>query len=501
MASVHLRRRALFSGLRGGIASGLHLGLASGTRASAIGLTLSLVACGSDSRPPTQPPPDTVAPSVTIVFPVDSIDEFLRPATRYEETGNGLIDVRVTWSDAGDGVDPSTARIEVLGEIAGSSGSGDNLTAVWTQVELDANGLAFEETIADLVRQGAPRLVVSVADSAGNRGADTLQMHVRYGDYHRSIHLLDEPGAPTLDVAVCEDDERLYLARAFAITVIEANTFELIGTFPEVLAEPPARVLCVPGDPMLYATVRVNRFNRTTLRWESEVPGTFFTDGIIQSRLDPAIIWAGEFGRGIPERVDRVAGMRLGNPAEPLFPVSAFSDDFVFAIVPLDGDRKLYYSRAREGGVVVGDPATGEQLAHVDLEPDQAGPGLTDNMVASADDRFVYAALQGFENGLVEISTDTDQATRLIDSFGGFGIDVAINPAGNRLWLTTQDQDPARPSASLLIDPGRWEVVGTFPRPVPPGAQTRWVLAATFHPNGKLLYQARDDDIDVYLIR
>jgi len=24
---------------------------------------------------------------------------------------------------------------------------------------------------------------------------------------------------------------------------------------------------------------------------------------------------------------------------------------------------------------------------------------------------------------------------------------------------------------------------------------------ATFHPNGKLLFQARDDDIDVYIIR
>ncbi|MDT8437124.1 MAG: hypothetical protein RRA92_10275, partial [Gemmatimonadota bacterium] len=152
--------------------------------------------------------------------------------------------------------------------------------------------------------------------------------------------------------------------------------------------------------------------------------------------------------------------------------------------------------------VFVGDPETGELLAHIPL-------GLTANLAVSRDDRFVYAAVYAgdvFQTGLVEIDTRTDQVTRRIDGSAGgqgaaVGFDVALNPAGNRIWLTTQDVDPADPGTSLLIDPLRWQVLQSFPRPVPPGTETRWVQAATFHPHGKLLYQARDDDIDVYIIR
>lgn len=461
-------------------------------------LALLLTACGSDD-PPTQPPSDTLRPVVRIEYPVDSLPPSGIPATAYDETANGLIDVRATWSDADSGVDPSTLRIQVLGQIAGSAGSGDDLSGLWQQIELTDTGMTFEETIEQLVRQGSSRLIVSVEDSAGNRGADTLEIHPRYGDFHLSIPL--QTGAITTDLMVCEDDERLYVARGFAITVFDANTFQLIGTFSTVLSLPPAAILCVPGDPILYAAVRVNRFNRTTLEWDTVIPGSLRTTSLVQSREDTDIIWAGEFGFGIPGRYDRIAGIPANPPGDTLFPPSSVSDEFVFGLAVLDQDRKIYYSRAREGGIVVGDPATGEQLTHIDLQPDFAGRGLTDNMVLSPDDRFVYAALQGTLNGLVEISTVTDRVTRDVVSIGGFGIDVAIRPAGDRIWLTTQDLDPADPSPSLLIDAGNFVTMQFFPRPVAPGVQTRWVQAATFHPNGKLLYQGRDDDIDVYLIR
>lgn len=463
------------------------------------GIAFLLAACGSDDAPPTQPPSDTLAPVVEIIYPVDSLDALGQPGTAYDETANGLIDVRATWSDADSGVDPSTVRIEVLGQIAGSAGSGDDLSGLWQQVVLSDTGMTFEETIDQLVRQGSSRLIVSVEDSAGNRGADTLQIYPRYGDFHRSIPL--QSGAFTSDLVVCEDDERLYLARGFGVTILDANTLEFIGRFTKVFALPLAWVLCVPGDPILYAALQVERFNRTTFEWDTEIPGSLRTSSLVQSRLEPEIIWAGEFGFGIPGRYDRIAEIRANVPGDTLFPPSSASDEFVFGLAVLDRDRKIYYSRAREGGVVVGDPATGEQLTHIDLQPDFPGRGLTDNIILSPDDRFVYAALQGTLNGLVEINTTTDQVTRQVISIGGFGIDVAINPAGDRIWLTTQDLDPSDPSPSLLIDRGSFETIQFFPRPVAPGVETRFVLAATFHPNGKILFQARDDDIDVYLIR
>jgi len=469
---------------------------------SLVALVSVVMACGGDEDSLTEPPPaDTTPPAVEIVFPRDSVDEFEEPLSNYDEDADALLDLRVTWNDAGSGVDPSTARIEILGQIAGSAGSGDDLSGLWTEVERSGDGLAYTETIEGLVRRvGSPRLVVSVEDSAGNRGADTLRLHLPYGDLHRSFPVNHEPGAPTGDLVVCEDDGRLYATRAFAVLVFDALSFEPIGVFPKVLAEPPARMLCIPGDPILYSTVRVERFDRTTLTWDSEIPGTLATDGIVHSRLDPDIIWGGEWGIGVPVQIDRSVPERVGGVG---LPASSAPDEFTIAMAVLDGDRKIYYSRAREQGLVVGDPATGEQLAHIDLDLAGAGRGLTSNIVVSHDDRFVYAAVHsGVNTGLAEINTDTDEVVRFKSTFGGTGFDVALHPDGNLLWLTTQNvSDPAVQTPSLLIRRDVMNVVQLFPRPVPEGTETRWVQAATFHPSGKLLYQARDDDIDVYIIR
>lgn len=455
---------------------------------------LVLASCGGETSGPPPPVEDTEPPVVEIVFPVNETDWLGIESTRYDETEDGFLDLRATWSDGGSGVDTSTLRIEVLGTVTGV-GPGTDLAGLWRRIALSETGATYEETIEHLVRQGRPRLVVSVADSAGNVGSDTLEIRVRYGDFHRSLRL--EGGAPTLDITVCEDDERLYLARGYAITVIDANTLETIGHYPRVLAEPPSEVLCISGDPILYATVRVERFSRHTLSWESEIPGTFGTDAIAWSRNDPDILWVAEWGSGVPVRVDRTIPERLGGVG---FPPSSFWDEFTFAIAVLDGDRKIYWDRAWEGGIFVGDPATGEILAHIT-------GGEVGSMAVSRDDRFVYAAFHtGSLTGLAEIDTETDQVTRGMSGWAaGYGpaliVDVVINPAGDRLWLTTQDVDPENPGASILADPLAWKELQAFPRPVPPGVVTRWVQAAAFHPHGKLLYQARDDDIDVYIIR
>ncbi|MFO7587328.1 MAG: hypothetical protein R6X22_04575 [Gemmatimonadota bacterium] len=71
----------------------------------------------------------------------------------------------------------------------------------------------------------------------------------------------------------------------------------------------------------------------------------------------------------------------------------------------------------------------------------------------------------------------------------------------DRPWLTTQDVDPESPGASILADPVAWQELQGFPPPVSADAQPpNKGLTAAFHPHGKLLYQARDDDIDVYII-
>jgi len=456
---------------------------------------LLALSCGSEDGPPTEPPPDTIAPTVRIDFPVDSVDEFGDPTTRYDETGNGLIDVRASWSDAGERVDPSTARIELLGEIAGTTVSGDDLRGVWTRTKLDDEGLIFEETIAELVRQGSPRLVVSVADSAGNRGADTLRLRVRHGDFHRSIPLGGD-GIPAADGVVCEDDLRLYVAYGNAIVVIDTRTLETIGSFSAVLPEPPSRLLCVEGDENLYAAVRLERFNRTTLSWLPSEPSIPQMDGLELSAADPDIVWGGATVIGVPVQVDRSDFGYLG---EVGFPHSSSTDEFVWAIAVLAGDEKIYFSRSREAGVIAGDPANGEQLAHIDLDPDSPGLGRTTSLAVHPNLPLVYAAVVSVTPGVVEIDPATDQVSRRL-IFVNNVIDVSLNSAGTRMWATTHDSDPDQAARSHLIDPIGWRVLQSFPRPAPEGTTT-FVLDGSFRPDGKLVFQLRDDDVDVYVIR
>lgn len=457
--------------------------------------TFLVASCGSDNRQPTEPPPDTIAPSVRIDFPVDSTDEFLNPATRYDENGNGLIDIRASWSDAGGGVDPATARIEIVGGINGTSGSGDDLRGLWTQVTLDGDRLAFEETIAELARQGTARLVVSVADSAGNRGADTMVVRVRYGDFHRSI-ALGGSGIPAPDGVVCEDDLRLYVAYGNAIVVIDAQTLEVVGSFPAVLPEPPASLLCVEGDENLYASVRLERFNRSTLSWLPSEPSIPQIDGLALSELDSDIVWGGAAGIGVPVQIDRTTLTYFG---EVGFPHSSATNEFVAAVAVLPYDDKIYFSRAREAGVVSGDPATGEQLVHVDLDPDFPELGRTNSLAVHPSLPHVYAAVISRSPGIVEIDPATDMVSRRL-IFLNNAIDVSLNRSGTRMWVTTHDSHPDIAARSHLIDPIAWRILESFPRPVPP-ATTMFVLDGSFRPDGKLVFQVRDDAVDIYLIR
>jgi hypothetical protein len=467
---------------------------------AAVAAGLCLAACGGDDAPPTgPPPPDTGPPVVEIVFPVILENQYGADSTYYDETANGFLDLRATWSDAGSGVDPSTLEIRVIGQVAGGT-PGEDLSAWWTRHELTANGMRYEETLERLVRQGSPRLVVSVADSAGNVGADTLTIEVNYGDYHRSIPF-EDPGVPSSDVTVCEDDERLYVARGFGVVVIDANTLERIGRYEVLAPLTLGSVLCVPGDSLLYATPVFDRFDRVALEWVSEVPDTRRTHGLVPSRAEADVIWTGEWGAGVPVKVDRSIPARIGPVG---FPVSAYDDEFTSGLAVLEDDRKIYWERHWERQILVGDPATGEILSHIPI-------GIASNMVVSRDDRYVYVPVwSGSLYGLRAIDTEIDEITRaMIVDMAPYGIglpfDVALNPEGDRLWITTKDVNPTElpdpPLASLLIDPIRWVKLQAFPRPVPPGTKTRWVQAATFHPHGKLLYQARDDDIDVYIIR
>jgi DNA-binding beta-propeller fold protein YncE len=295
---------------------------------------------------------------------------------------------------------------------------------------------------------------------------------------------------------VCPDDRRAYATAGKNLVVVDTDALEIVAVVPHPAAADDLKLpLCVPGDSILWVTLRVERFDRTTLQWLSRVSGSFGSEGIVRSRRDPNLIYVGEVVSGSIGLIDRRAAIRIGS----LLPFSP-EQEYVFDLAVLPGDTKLYATRLMESGILVVDPQTGQEVARIDVGgPTWPGNGRTDAIRLSPDDQLLYAAvLDGDPRGVVAISTQTDEVVRTLPLPDYIPEVLALNPSGTRMFLTTQDR--WSPSQNVLIDVPNWRVLAEFPRPRPPGA-IRWDGGVAFRPDGKIVLVGHDLDVDVYLIR
>ena len=468
--------------------------------------TAAALACGGEDKPLTGPSDDTTPPLVRIVFPI--APDSILPEGDYDETGDGLLDLRVEWSDLQSGVNPVTARMVVLEGKTGSSVRDDGLLALWDVARLDQTDLEAHETVGGLMGAEWSRLVVSVADSAGNVGTDTLVVHLPHGALHHTIEM-NRPQDFATGIAVCADDDRVYMTTGNAtaigktVVVVDAQTFAVVGTVTAYEDGDLAGPVCIEGTPDLYvaATPRVWRFDRARIEWAGPVPGSLTTNSLVRSLAAPNLLYAGEEGTGSIGLIDLSLGERTGMLDLQISPFQ----EYVFDMEVLDGDSKLYTTLSTRGGIRVIDPATSTELGEVNVDPG-GGWGRTDDMVRSPDGSRIYAAVMvGPTPGLAEVDTRTDQTVRLLEVPASWvPVAVALNASGTRLFLTTRSEtsNQPQPAENLLIDVEHWRTLETFPRPHPPEpGMFRLDQAVAFHPSGRLAYLTRDSDIDVYVIR
>jgi DNA-binding beta-propeller fold protein YncE len=264
----------------------------------------------------------------------------------------------------------------------------------------------------------------------------------------------------------------------------------------DVLSTP----LCVPGDPILYVTEAVDRFDRTTLQWLPRITGSFGAVGIAQSRSDRNKLYVGETVSGSIGVVDRLGGVRSGSLPIP-WSGAPENPEYVFDVAVLSGDSKIYFTRYLEGGVLVADPRTGVILKRIGVGgPTWPDSGRSDAFVLSDDDSHLYVAvLDGAPRGVVDIDTRTDRVVRTLSLSLYVPQEIALSPSGNRLFVTTQDRFTNLPSQNVLVDVPTWRVLTEFPRPR--AGTLRYDGGVAFHPNGKLIFVGRDSFIDIYLSR
>jgi len=456
-----------------------------------VSLCASLWGCADDPVRPADT--DRDPPSLTVEFPA---------AGAYDDDGDALVDVRLSWSDSAGAVDLSSIEVRTLRDGWGAALSGANLLEHWRVERADSTGLVLHETYDALLPQGENRLVVSVRDTAGNASVDTILFDLPYASLTKTIDTeMTDAAARVVDAVYCIDDDRVYVTVGGSVLAIDPVELEVVDR-----SVPPAdgvvrHVACFPGDPYLYVTgATIMRYESATLERASDI-----TDApsavrpTRASRLDPDLLYVGMEDRFRIIRMRRSLAHALD--VVPIFFTIESPRDFVPALAVLPGDRRIYAARGLDGGILVINTGTGGILKRLDLNgPAGEGRGRSDAMAVSPDDRYVYAAVaDGAPAGVHRIATDTDSVDAVLALSGG-AVDLELSPDGARMWVTTLETGPGSAARNALVDVHQWRVLQEFEKTSTPGS-VRHDGGIVFHPILPLFFSGRDLMVDVYLHR
>ncbi len=447
-------------------------------------LALAAFAC----EPEQVANPDTAPPVIRVVFPTSS---------SYDRDGDGLADFELTWSDSLGAVDTAAVALHLVYPSAAAD-STTNLLESWRIERLDDRGLVVHETAAGLLPSGRVGIEVRLADTSGNTVRDTIYMTTVEAALVKTLSTGEPVGFFSADaLAYCPDDGRIYVTFYFRVIVIDPESLSIVTVVPSLGTTfiPLGRPLCRAGEPLWVTEVRLRRLDRQSLRWLSEADSSFASIGIAASRADPDVFYLGESSSGTIG-VFRISSFRRERQLLSFAPYQTNIED----IEVMPGDAKLYLTYTG-GGIWVLDPARDSVLKRISLAPSTgrvAGTSL--NMVLTGDSRRLFVAVGYGDFNLVEIDTDRDTIVRGLD-LQARAVGIDLSPDERRLFVTTQDLVLGTPSQNYLIDVATFRVLRAFPRPRPPDAIVRYDRGVLFRPDGKYIFVARDDGVDVYLHR
>jgi DNA-binding beta-propeller fold protein YncE len=452
-----------------------------------IGLLLLVCAHGCGSERLVVVPPDTSAPHLQVIAPLDTL---------YDLDGDKLVDVRLTWSDAGR-VNPASARLRTLRSLSGSADTTTNLLDVWRVTQRDSAGLWVHETLANLLPDEANALEVSVADTAGNRFTDTLRFTLPHGAYYTTMETGVSSAYWALDIAFDSAGRRGYMTAGQTLVVFDPESLRVVARIVSGASNTLSDIALDAARGFLYVGEGyVEKYDLRTNTFVERVPGTYATTGLAFSRADSRLLYAGEDFAGYLGYVDVVADQHVD---EMIIPHPYAPDEFISELAVLAGDSKLYMTRYNQCGILVVDPRTKQVLRHVQT----AGltPFCSGDFVLSRDDRHLYVALtDASPRGVGDLDTSTDSIVRTMDFPAYVPNGIGLSPSQHRLFLTTGQAYPDIPPKDFLFDVRHYGVLESFDVPGAPST-IRLDGPVAFRPDGKLIFVGRNLDIAVYLNR
>lgn len=463
--------------------------------AGLLGAPIAVGGCRDTVRPQ---PPDTTLPVVSLAYP--------NPQTgAYDRDSNGLVDVVVSWTDAGGRVDPGSVRIACVGCVPGTP-SDTNLAQGWQVIRLDSAGAEFEETVPLLLRSGRRLLGVSVADTAGNRSIGaTASIELPPGAYHRTIDLQYPPTwyqERGVRLAITPDGRKGF------VPFVGGN----VAVFDPEGVTPPHYIRNVhdsffagmisidPATGLAYIAGgggATDGFTILDTRTEQVVRSVSVGVGAASVWLGGSRIFAGEACTNARVYVvDKTTLAELGRIEVGIMPWDAICVNTVVFALTSDGLRGW-------GGVVRGDiysfdAANYTLIRRYDLyPPDGDGTYGTVRALALVADRWLYVAR--VRQGLDEFDTQTGRVTAhypFTRPPDPIVMELALSPDGRLLFASS---DPAiidtSQSAPLLFTVPGLQLRYRFP------TRRGLVDGMAFHPDGKRVYQMAMFGVQVYIIR
>jgi len=452
-------------------------------------LLLAALSCGREA-PLTPPPPpgDTTAPVVAILYPQSD------DPTRYDLDSNGLVDLRVTWSDSGGRVDPASARVTCAPQCLPGLPEDTDLAAGWRVVQRDSAGLVLEETVPLLLREGTVRLAVSVADTAGHRSSPVIvPIDLPPGDYDRTIPLGSNPPC-TMDrgvsIGLSPDGGKGFVGFHGCIALFDTD------------GDP--RVRYLTSWPVEYGNVRVD--TATGLAW-------FLQDGdlaVLDTRSEQ-LTRSGAFFMGEGWDAAFVADTLIVGADCLIWMLEKTSLQVIDTIsirdVPtgycctcptvsrlaIGPDHRTGWAALLDGGIVKFDIPTRALVANYLPPLSIYQPGIARGVVIGSGGRLYLARPN---EGLEEYQTDPWQLLQSV-SPSPATVDIALAPDGHTLFTSTW----TCVGGPCVSTPRIYDVPGLRLRyqfPPRPGKITDGLV---FSSDGKRVFLMALDEVRVYLVR
>jgi len=445
-------------------------------------------------------PRDSMPPALQVVFPDPD-------STAFDRDSDGLMDLVLRWTDSAGAVNPATLRVTaVQGGVPGVPAD-SNLLPGWRVVRLDTAGAVLEETVAELLREGATRLAISVADAAGNRVTGTTAViHLPPGAHHRAISLSGLPACERergVNLALSPDGKKGFVPFNGCVAVFDPDGVQPVhfispvtfaGFAADISLDTSTGLAYIGGGPGRGISVLDTRTEQVVRSWT-------YPTGVANVQALGGRLFVGQSCTdGSIDVYDLQTLAKLGTVvvgAPYLNSVCPNVND-----VALGSDERDGWAVVINTGIVHFDLQTYTMISLMRLDSGGCGGECWGQArsIRLVDDRWLEAAdpcthLWEYDTQPWHLSLQLGDPTRAQPCYS----ELALSPDGSSLFVSSDS------TGQLFVDsvqtPYLFDVPGLRLRYAFPHRRGATPDAAVWHPDGKRVYMMDGFQVDVYIVR